>query len=149
MAHTHTCLLTHLIFSTKYRLPLLDDRIRGRVFAYMNGIIQEIGGKTIIIDGRPDHAHVLASLPARLAISDAMRTVKANSSRWITEEGLLPDFAWQTGYGAFSIGRSERDTVIDYIKDQLAHHRTVTYQDEYLRLLHEYDVDYDPRFLWD
>jgi hypothetical protein len=116
MAHTHTCLLTHIVFST---------------------------------DGRPDHTHVLASFPSALALSDAVRTVKANSSRWIKEEGLLPEFAWQTGYGAFSIGRSERETVIEYIKNQLSHHRSVTYQDEYLRLLHDYDLEYDPRFLWD
>lgn len=84
----------------------------------MNGIIQEIRGKAISIGGRPDHAHVLASFPPALALSDVMRTVKANSSRWITEEGLLPEFAWQTGDGAFSIGRSERDTVVDYINNQ-------------------------------
>jgi putative transposase len=149
MPHTYTSLLVHLVFSTKHRMPLLTPPVRERLFPYMGGIIRKLNGKALIIGGMLDHGHILASFPTTIALADAMREIKADSSGWTRAEGLCVPFGWQTGYGAFSIGRSERDTVYHYIENQESHHRTVTYQDEFLTLLNYYDVEYDPRYLWD
>ncbi len=149
MSHTYTTLLVHLVFSTKSRVPWLDEKLRARVFPYMNGIVKELHGKALIINGMADHAHMLLDLPSALAPADAVRIIKTNSTRWVHDQRLCHEFHWQIGYGAFAIGRTEREMVIRYIEQQEAHHRSVTFQDEFLQFLHDYDVEYDPRYLWD
>ena len=144
-----SCLPIHLVFSTKYRKPWLTPELRARVFPYINGIIQQMHGKVYIINGLYDHAHIFGGLPPTIAPADAVKTIKANSSKWIHEQGLCADFRWQTGYGAFAIGRTEKEMIYRYVEQQESHHRIVTFQDEFLKLLDEYDVDYDPRYVFD
>jgi REP element-mobilizing transposase RayT len=106
MSHTYTNLLTHVIFSTKDCEPLITAALHDDLLAYMGGIVREIGGALRAANSRPDHVHPLCSLPPTVAISDAPRVVKTNSSRWVNREGRLASFDWQTGYGAISVSHS-------------------------------------------
>lgn len=149
MAHTFTNLLTHVVFSTSGRSPFLDDGMRPDVHAYLGGILRELHAVPIAIGGTADHVHLLMGLPADLAVSDCMRVVKTNSSRWIKER--WPErrsFAWQGGYGAFSVSESRRGAVIRYIQDQALHHRRISFQDELRSLLKNHRVGFDERFMW-
>jgi REP element-mobilizing transposase RayT len=149
MGHTYASLLTHCIFSTKDRAPHLTKQIAPNVFAYMGGIVRSIGGVPLLINGVADHVHMLASLPPTLAIAEAMRVVKANSSKWI--HGQWPDqraFAWQNGYGAFSVSRSNQEAVLSYIAGQEEHHKTTTFQEEFLAFLKRHEIEFDERYVW-
>ncbi len=150
MAHTFSELLSHVIFSTKGRAASIDDELKPRLHSYIGGIIRELGGTAIAVGGTADHVHIFLRLPPSLSISDAMRVVKTNSSRWIHETSPnLRSFAWQAGYGAFSVSESNRHTVIDYIENQEEHHRRTSFQEEYLAFLQRHRVDYDERFVFD
>ncbi|HWG21174.1 MAG TPA: transposase [Terracidiphilus sp.] len=149
MAHTFTNLLTHVVFSTSGRVPLLADSIRPDVRAYIGGILRELRAVPISIGGTADHVHILTCLPADLAVADCMRVVKANSSRWVKER--WPErrsFAWQGGYGAFGVSESMRGVVIGYICDQARHHRRISFQDEFVALLRNHGVEFDERYMW-
>lgn len=148
MAHTHTNLLTHIVFGTQARLPLITADIKAELFAYMSGLVKELKGKAIIINGVLDHVHLLIMLPPNVHVSDAMRFVKANSSRWVKER-FNKKFAWQKGFGAFSVSRSGVDAVVKYIADQERHHQKSDFRAEYVSLLDKNEVDYDEKYLWD
>ena len=148
MSHTHTNLIYHIVFSTQERRPLLKPEIRKELFAYMGGLIKEKKGKPIIINGTDDHAHVLASFPPDVSVSDAMRFVKANSSRWMKKRFGKP-FAWQKGFGAFGVSRSNVNAVAKYVRDQETHHRNFDFKTEYLSLLDKNEAEYDPDHLWE
>lgn len=147
MAHTYTDLLAHVIFSTKDRQPLINTDFKPRLHAYMHGIVKDLGGKALIIGGIADHIHLLVNLPTTVTMSEAMRVVKANSSKWAHEEGHR-HFAWQSGYGAFSVSRSNVEAVYNYIANQEQHHRVMTFQDEYVMFLEKHGIEYDERYLW-
>ena len=150
MAHTFTNLLFHVIFSAKDRCAALDHQIRPRLFPYMGGIVREAGGIPLAVNGVSDHVHLLLALPATLAVADAMRVLKTNSSRWVHEQ--WPDrrsFAWQAGYGAFSVSRSNVEEVERYIANQEEHHRRITFQDEYLAFLRRHGIAFDERYVWE
>ncbi|MDP9191567.1 MAG: IS200/IS605 family transposase [Acidobacteriota bacterium] len=148
MAHTHTSLLTHLIFSTKDRFPSLENDIREEVEKYVCGVGRNIGVKTIAIKSVADHAHLLVQLPASASVSEVVGKLKANSSRFIHEKWPARKFAWQQGYGAFSVSRSNVDDVVRYIANQEEHHRTRTFQEEYLEFLKRYEIEYDELYVW-
>jgi REP element-mobilizing transposase RayT len=149
MAHTFTNLLIHAVFSTSGRGPLLDDTIRPDVHAYIGGILREMRAVPIAIGGTNDHVHLLTRLPANLAVADCMRVVKTNSSRWLKERWPQRRlFAWQGGYGAFSVSESRRSAVIRYIESQAEHHRRISFQDEFLKLLRSHNVEFDERYVW-
>jgi len=146
MPHSYSTLLTHVVFSTKDRARFLDAQIRPELFAYMGGIVREMGGVARIVNGLDDHVHMLISLAADVAISECLRVVKTNSSRWVHE--TFGNFAWQTGYGAFSVSASNEKQVIKYIRDQERHHRRMTFQEEFITLLRKHGVPFEERFLW-
>jgi putative transposase len=149
MAHTFTTLLTHIVFSTSGRAPFLPDAIRPDVHAYLGGILREMHAAPIAIGGTADHVHLLTRMPADLAVADCLRVVKTNSSRWVHERWLeRRSFAWQRGYGAFSVSESNRDAVIRYIEDQAQHHQRLSFQDELVALLKRHHVDFDERYMW-
>ncbi len=147
MAHTYTEILIHAAFSTSGRAPLLTESMRPEMHAYLGGILRELGAAPIVIGGTADHVHLLARLPADLAVADCLRVVKTNSSRWAKEKWRRP-FAWQGGYGAFSVSESRRAAVIRYIQDQEVHHRRLSFQDEFLKLLRSHGVEFDERYIW-
>ena len=126
---------------------MITDGIKKDLFAYMGALVKELKGKPIIINGMSDHIHLLILLPPNVSISDAMRFVKANSSRWVKER-FGKKFAWQKGFGAFSVSRSNVDAVAKYIKDQELHHRGFDLKTEYISLLEKNDIEYDERDLW-
>jgi REP element-mobilizing transposase RayT len=149
MAHTFTNLLTHVVFSTRLRVPTIDDAIRSDLQSYIGGILRELRSTPIVIGGTRDHVHLLTRVPADLAVADCLRVLKTNSSRWVKEK--WPErhtFAWQAGYGAFSVSASNRANVIRYIQEQEQHHRKISFQDEFLALLRKHGVEFDERYIW-
>lgn len=142
MGQTLTGLYTHIIFSTKDRAADITSEIAPRVHAYLGGIARECNATAIIINGYVDHVHLLIDSPPSLAVSDLVRTLKSNSSKWIHETWpSARSFAWQTGYAAFSVSRSIVPAVKQYIADQSEHHRRRTFQEEH-------EVTFDPKYIW-
>ena len=149
MAQTFTHLLTYVIFATKERRPLWKVEIRPRLFSYRGGIVWDLGGKALIINGTSDHVHLLASMPATISVAELMRIVKAKSSRWGREPfPAEAAFAWQAGYGAFSVSHSHIEAVKEYIAGQEEHHRKVSFQDELLSFLRKQGIEFDERYIW-
>ena len=149
MANSYTSLFAHIIFSTHNREPLLKSEWRERLFAYMGGIARENKIKAVSIGGVMDHAHMLVLIPANIPIAKDVQLVKGGSSKWLHENNTsLKNFAWQEGYGAFSISAAQVPEVAAYIAGQEEHHRIKSFQEEYLSFLKECNVDYDERYVW-
>jgi len=148
MGQTLTNLLTHLVFGTKGRAPLIHADIRSRLWAYLGGILGELKAPAITIGGTADHVHMLVAMASTLSVAEAMRVVKANSSRWVHETWPAREgFAWQTGYGAFAVSESNRQAVTLYINSQEEHHHRLSFRDELRLLLDKHGVAYDERYL--
>lgn len=148
MANTYTSLHYHVVFSTKNREPFLAEAIRDRLFAYLGGIARKNRMNALEIGGVADHVHVLLSVPASLAVSKAVQFLKGASSHWLRETfPNLNDFAWQDGYAAFTVSRSQLDDIRAYIRSQAEHHRTKTFAEEYRAFLARHRVEYDERYL--
>ena len=150
MAHTFTSMLVHIIFSTKERTPLITSEVAERLFPYMGGIIRDLGGTPLLINGPEDHVHILSSLPATVALSQFMKELKGSSSGWANDTLVFRGkFGWQVGYAAFSVSKSACESVRAYIANQKEHHRRVTFKEEYLAFLERHEIEYDPRFVFD
>ena len=150
MANTFASLHYHLIFSTKHREPWLRPDTQDRVWAFLGGIARENGMKALQIGGMPDHAHVVLGAPTSMSISKAAQLLKGGSSQWIKDEFPgMRGFAWQDGYGAFTVSKSNLSEVICYVQNQREHHRIKTYQEEFLSFLIRHEIDYDEKYLWD
>ena len=148
MSHTYSNLLSHVVFSTKDRQPLIDPELKPRLLGYLTGIGRENGSKIVSMNAMADHLHLLWELPPTLSLSDATRVLKTNSSRWVHETWKSrQSFAWQTGYGAFSVSRSNVSAVANYIETQDEHHRKQTFEEEFIELLVRHGIDYDPRYV--
>jgi putative transposase len=149
MANTYTNLLYHIVFSTKNRLPLIEPSVRKDLHSYLGGIVRELGGTALEIGGVADHVHLLVKLTPKTALSDFMRVLKASSSKWMNEQKMkLRKFGWQDGYAAFSVSKSQAPEVRKYIQDQERHHQRLGFQEEFLKLLRLYEIDYDERYIW-
>jgi REP element-mobilizing transposase RayT len=149
MSHTYTNLIHYFVFGTYERRPLLTTDIRKDVFAYIGGILRELDSPPLIINGMPDHVHILAQCGAAHSCEELMRVVKTNSSRWIHQKWPQhKTFAWQRGYGAFSVSRSGVPAAVKYINEQEKHHARVDFREEFLKLLRAHQVTCDERFLW-
>jgi putative transposase len=150
MPQSLTCLHYHLIFATKGRAPLITPEVEARLFEYIGGILRSEGSALIAAGGMPDHVHLLVSLDKRVSLAEALRIVKANSSRWIHETfPALSGFAWQVGYGAFSVSYSHLERVTAYLSQQAEHHRGTTFQEEFSAFLDRHEIAYDEQYLWD
>ncbi len=150
MAHTYTHLLVHALFSTKERQPAIHRQFAPQLYAYMAQIIKTLRADPILINGVSDHVHLLFRLPPALAVAEVMEKVKANSSRWVRQgRGKRREFAWQTGYTAFSVSQSNVGRVRRYIADQERHHRRMSYREEVLAFLKKHGVAYDERHVFD
>jgi len=145
-----TCLNYHLVFSTKHRQPFIDEAWQQRLFDYLGGILRQQGGALLAAGGMPDHVHLLAAISKSMAVADALRDIKANSSKWIHEEiANQSGFAWQAGYAAFTVSYSGLDGVRRYLAGQKEHHRVRTFQEEFLELLRRHEIEFDERYVWD
>ena len=150
MAHTFTNLLTHIVFSTKDRMPILDAELKTRLFPYMGGIFRELDATPLLINGPTDHVHILAVMPAKRAVADVIGTVKSNSSGWVHKTfSARWAFAWQVGYAAFSVSPSKKRTVLDYIGNQEEHHRKISFKEEFIAFLKKHENEYDEKYLWE
>ena len=148
MSHTSGNIVLHLIYSTRGRRPLIKPDFRTELFAYLGGIIREMHGTALIVNGAPDHVHMLIRVRPSHSAAEIARVVKANSSRWVHEKWDR-DFAWQTGYGIFSVSESNVADVTKYIAGQEEHHRKHTFQEEFVAFLKNNNVAYDERYIWD
>jgi REP element-mobilizing transposase RayT len=141
-------ILIHLIFSTKNRNPLIRPELRDELQAYLGGVLANMSCPVLVLGGVEDHMHILFQLSRTLSMAKVVEEVKTSSSRWLKTKGIN-DFYWQTGYGAFSIGRSEVGAVSNYIRTQEEHHRKISFQDEYRQLLSDFGIEFDERYVWD
>ncbi len=151
MAQSLAKILVHAVFSTKERRPFLRDKpLRDELHHYLGGILANIDCQPLIIGGTEDHIHFLCALSRTHDASSVIKEVKRGSSLWLKAKGPgWADFAWQNGYGIFSIGFSQIETVRHYIAGQEEHHRKMSFQDELRELLRRYAVGFDERYVWD
>jgi REP element-mobilizing transposase RayT len=149
MANTYSSLCYHIIFSTKNRAEYIKPEIENRVWAYMGGIARKHKMTALQIGGIEDHLHALVIAPPTHSPSQIAQYLKGDSSKWIHKEfPTLRNFAWQDGYGVFTVSKSNIPGTLDYIKNQREHHRTKSFQEEYLEFLGKFEIDYDERYVW-
>jgi len=150
MAQSLVNILVHLIFSTKERRPLIDGEIETDLYRYITAVCATCQCPAHQIGGTEDHVHILLSLLPTITVSHLVEEAKKRSAKWASTKGQqYEDFAWQGGYGAFSIGQSQLETVKKYIADQKQHHKARSFQDEFRAFLDRYQVEYDERYVWD
>jgi REP element-mobilizing transposase RayT len=147
MSTTHTHLLYHLIFATKQREPVIAPAWRAQLHEYLGGTVRGLGGMPQGVGGVADHVHLLVSLKSTHCISDFMRELKKNSSRWVRETIGVASFHWQDGYAAFTVSASSRSAVRKYIAGQEEHHQVKTFREELVSFLKKSGVDFDEGFL--
>ena len=149
MANSYISLYIHVVFSTKERQAMIGPELQNRLWAYMGGIARENQMKALSIGGTQDHIHVLLSLPATLPIAKAVQLIKGGSSKWIHDTyANLQEFAWQEGYGAFSVNVSLLEDTVHYIENQAEHHKRKTFQEEYIEFLKRHGIRYDERYVF-
>lgn len=150
MPQSLSSILVHLVFSTKNREPYITPEIEAELHAYLAAVFRECRSPALAVNGTTNHVHALFSLSRTVTLAEVVEEVKKRSSKWAKTKGVTQrSFQWQTGYGAFSIGRSNVDAVKKYIAGQKEHHRRKTFEEEYRSFLRKYDVEYDERYVWD
>lgn len=142
-------ILIHLVFSTKDRRPLIQRPHWNETHAYMAGVLRNEKCPPITVGGVEDHVHLLFGLSRTLTIAEVVEKVKTSSTKWAKSHFGNATFCWQNGYGAFSIGMDQLDTVANYIRNQERHHEKLEHKDEFRELLNRYEVSYDERYVWD
>ena len=149
MANTYTEIHIHFVFAVKNRIGLIDKSWKNELYKYITGIIQNNEHKLLIINGMPDHIHILIGLRPTQSISDLIKDVKQFSSKWINEQGFVKGkFEWQEGFGAFSYSKSHLSNVIKYIENQEAHHTKKTFLEEYKEILQNFKIDYNEKYIF-
>ncbi len=143
MAHRYPNILIHCVFSTKNRQDLTPPELLPKLWKYLSGIGRNHGVVALAAGGMSNHSHLLIALPPDMPVAKAVQVLKANSSRWLRERGL--DFAWQEGYGAFSVSSSNKDAVKNYIEHQAEHHRKRSYESEFEAMLRKSGIAFDPK----
>lgn len=139
----------HYVFSTKDRSKIITPELKERLWPYMGGIARENKMRALTVGGTVDHVHILLSIPSTMPFAKAIQLIKGNSSKWISDTFPgLRNFAWQEGYGAFSISVSGIDETIAYIQSQDEHHRKRTFQEEFVAFLRKHKIAYDERYIW-
>ncbi|MCP3942773.1 MAG: IS200/IS605 family transposase [Desulfobacteraceae bacterium] len=141
----------HIIFSTKNREPFLTDgQIRKEMHAYSASVSNAKGSKAITVGGVADHVHILCNLSRTIALSELIKEIKRNSSKWVkTKGGACSNFQWQNGYGAFSVSHSNVQRVRNYIENQEEHHKKISFKDEFRNFMKKHGVEFDEQYVWD
>ena len=138
----------HLVFSTKHRRPVLNPGVSKELHAYLTATLTNLGCQTIQVGGIEDHVHLLFRMSRTRSIAEVVENTKTGSSKWLkTKE--IPEFAWQSGYGVFSVGSGDLDAMVAYVRNQPVHHAKVSFQDEFRLLLREAGLEFDERYVWD
>ena len=147
---TFTNLLFHVVYSTKYRRPLIKPQWQNELYAYLGGILKQQKGTLLACGGVSNHVHLLAKLSPNVSISDALRLLKSNSSKWVNErDDIEIKFQWQPGYSAFSVSESVTDRVRQYIANQESHHARKSFEEEFIELLEKHRIAYDPKYVFE
>lgn len=151
MAQSLAKILLHAVFSTKDRRPFLRDvPLREELHRYLGGILTELGCQPLIVGGVEDHVHLLFVQCRTATVADVVKEIKRGSSVWLkTKSPKMGEFTWQSGYGVFSIAASQVEAARAYIANQPEHHRKISFQDEFRRLLQRYEIEFDERYVWD
>lgn len=150
MANTYIQIYIHIVFTVEGRQNLIRKEYKEELYKYIAGIVRNKGQKVIAIGGTSDHIHILIGVKPNIALSDLVRDIKANSSKFISDrKWVMGKFNWQEGFGAFSYSHSQLGTVANYIKNQEEHHSRKSFREEYLEMLRKFDVEYDARYLFD
>lgn len=149
MVNAYTQLLVQFVFAVKNRMGLVNSDMREAIEKYIGGIVQNNGHKLLAIYCMPDHCHILVGLNPKQSISDLVRDVKSNSSKWINDQRLSKyNFQWQDGYGAFSYSKSQLEGVVQYILKQAEHHKRKTFSEEYSEFMEKFEIEHDERYLF-
>ncbi|MDD3321445.1 MAG: IS200/IS605 family transposase [Paludibacter sp.] len=149
MANTYHRVYIQAVFAVKYRDAVIDKSWRSKLLGVIGQLINEIGCKTIIVNGVEDHIHCFFGLKPSVSISEVMQVAKAKSSKYINDHQLTPHrFEWQEGYSAFSYSHSHIDKVYHYIENQEAHHRKDTFKEEYEDMLAKFEIPYDEKYIF-
>ena len=146
MSHTYVQNVVHVVFSTKARCKAMNTDFRPKLLAYVTGICRKLDIYVHVVGGMEDHLHLLIQIPPVLPLSKAVATIKANSSRWASEEGHK--FSWQQGYGAFSVSASVIPAVERYIRNQEQHHKKMDFNAEFVALLKKHGIEFDPKYIF-
>ena len=150
MANTYSQISIHAVFAVKFRENCITKEWRNELHQYISGIIINKGAKSLAVGGWLDHVHIFFGMPPTINISEFISAVKASSSKWINEMHFVKGkFQWQSGYGAFSYSKSQRDTVIKYITNQEEHHQFKTFREEYNKMLVDLEIDFDAKYLFE
>lgn len=150
MPNTYTQLYFHVVFAVKARQNLIAANWKEELYKYITGIVTNKNQKLLAVNGMPDHIHLLIGMKPDATLSDLIRDVKANASRFINEKKWVAGkFEWQTGFGAFTLGHSQLDVVINYIKRQEEHHKTKSFREEYIALLERYEIDFKTDYIFE
>ena len=150
MANTYTQLYFHVVFAVKGRANLISPKWKVELYKYITGIITNKNQKLITINGMPDHVHIMIGMKPDNNLSDLIRDIKANSSKFINEKKwVLGKFEWQQGFGAFTLGHSQIDSVIKYISNQEEHHKIKSFKEEYMEFLKLYEIDFKAEYIFD
>jgi len=148
MPQSLAIVLVHIVFSTKDRAPRLTADVRASLFPYIGGVLRNVECPLLQIGGVEDHVHLLVRLPRTMTLAQIVEKTKTSTSKWLKTQDL-DGFAWQAGYGAFSVGADGADRAIRYIQSQEDHHRKVSFQDELRALMREAGLEIDERYVWD
>lgn len=150
MANTYSQLYVQIVFAVKGRQNLISKNNKDEIYKYITGIITNHKQKLIVINGMPDHIHILVGIKPDISLSDLVRDIKSNSSKFINEQKWINGkFEWQTGFGAFSYGHSQLANVIKYIENQEEHHKTKTFREEYIVFLKLFNIDFKNEYLFE
>ena len=150
MSRTYIYSRAHIIFSTKNRHAMINNNIDERLLSYIGAIVKDQKGKLLAASTMPDHIHLFVSLRSEPSIATLLRLIKTNSSKWVKETfEHCQHFAWQLGYGYFSVSPSQKEATISYIHNQKKHHAKKSFKEEFIIFLKKHAIDYDERYLWD
>ena len=149
MANTYSQIYIQMVFAVKGRQSLIQKSWKDELYKYMTGILRNKGQKLLAINGMPDHIHIFIGQKPNITTSSLVKDIKVASNEFINDKRWVRGrFAWQEGYGAFSYGRSQLDTVIRYIQNQELHHKKRTFREEYIGLLKKFEIEYDEKYLF-
>jgi putative transposase len=144
---TYTALYYHLVWSTKGREPIILDIHQEKLFSYIAGVIKSKETTAIQVGGMPDHIHILVQANSNLNLADLVKTIKIASGKWLRQH--LPNqenFTWQSGYGAFTVSKSQTDIIKNYIKNQKEHHKSRSYDEEWMAFLQNHAINFNPKY---
>ena len=150
MAQSLTKIYIHIVFSTKNRLPTIDDEIKNELYDYLGGTCKALECNPVKVGGYYDHIHILCSLSKKITIIKLLEEIKTSSSKWIkTKSDCYKNFYWQNGYAVFSVNPSQIEFATTYIENQYEHHKKISFQDECRKFFQQYEVAYDEKYVWD